>query len=136
MKAQRIGEAARRVGCTVETVRFYERRGLLAQPARKPSGYRLYAEEDIARLQFIRKAKKLGFTLKEIKELLTLRPDPVGACPDVQHWVETKIADIQARIRALQGMQKVLGKLVTSCKGRAKTSKCPVLEALEHWEED
>jgi len=136
MKALSIGGLARRIGCTVETVRFYERKGLLAEPARNPSGYRLYAEEDVARLRFIRKAKALGYTLKEIKELLALQPDPVRACPDVRRQAEAKIEEIDARMRALEGMRKALLKLLTSCKGRAKTGKCPILETLEHWEED
>ena len=134
MKTLRIGEVAQRVGCTVETVRLYERKGLLAEPARKPSGYRLYEEEDIARLRFIRKAKGLGFTLKEIKEILSLRPDPVETCPDMYRFATLKIMDIERKIQALQGMKKVLGKLAGACKGRGKTGKCPILVALEEWE--
>jgi Zn(II)-responsive transcriptional regulator len=136
MKSLHIGEIAGRVGCTVETIRLYEKKGLLAKPARKPSGYRLYEEDDIARLRFIRKAKKLGFTLMEIKELLAMRPDPVRSCPDVQRQAELKIEDIEARVQALEGMKKALVRLVTACRGRTKTKKCPILEALDHWEDE
>jgi Hg(II)-responsive transcriptional regulator len=134
MKSLRIGEVARRIGCTVETIRLYEKKGLLTQPVRKPSGYRIYEEDDIARLRFIRKAKTLGFTLSEIKELLAMRPDPVRACSDVQRQAELKIADIDERMQALLRMKKVLVKLVKGCKGRTMTNQCPILKALDHWE--
>jgi MerR family mercuric resistance operon transcriptional regulator len=134
MKSLRIGEVARRVGCTVETVRFYERKGLLDEPSRRPSGYRLYEQEDVGRLRFVRRAKELGFTLREIQELVSLRTDPVTACPDVHARAEAKISDIEARIVALEGIRKALVKLVAACKRRARTCKCPILETLEHWD--
>src|SRR5947209_4073737 len=103
MKPLTIGHVARRAGVGIETVRFYERQGLLNRPARSPSsGYRLYEEEVVARLQFILRAKELGFTLKEIKELLSLRVDPATSCDDVKARAEVKIADIEERIATLQ----------------------------------
>src|SRR5690242_13179354 len=94
MKPLTIGQVARRTGVGIETVRFYEREGLLNRPARSPSsGYRLYEEEVVARLEFILRAKELGFTLNEIKELLFLRLAPDTSCADVKARAEVKIAD-------------------------------------------
>ena len=130
MKAVTIGDVADRTSIGVETIRFYERRGLLTEPARNPSGYRQYQEEDITRLLFIKRAKDLGFTLNDIKELLSLRLDPVASCPEVQRLAEAKIGDIEAKIRSLQSMKKALVKLMAACQGRGEMSSCPVLEAL------
>jgi MerR family transcriptional regulator, copper efflux regulator len=128
MKHMTIGQVAQRAGMGVETVRFYEREGLLNRPARSPSsGYRLYEEEVIARLLFIMRAKELGFTLSEIKELLSLRVDPGTCCEDVKARAEVKIADIDERIRTLQRMRKALLRLTRECGG----PDCPILEALD-----
>jgi MerR family copper efflux transcriptional regulator len=131
MKPLTIGEVASRAGIGVETIRFYERRGLLSEPARNPSGYRQYQEEDIARLFFIKRAKGLGFTLKEVKELLSLRLDPVAACAEVQRRAEAKIGDIEAKLKSLERMKKALVKLVATCQGHGETSNCPILESLD-----
>ena len=130
MRPLTIGQVARRAGVGVETVRFYERRGLLDEPARGTSGYRHYAEDVVARLRFIRRAKELGFSLKEIKDLLALRVDPATTCAEVKARAEGKIADIEAKIQALRRMKKALHKLTTACSGRGPTSECPILEAL------
>ena len=90
MKSLTIGQLARNGGVGVETVRFYERKGLLAEPDRRPSGYRQYDEDVVDRLRFIRRAKELGFTLNEIKELLSLRIDPTTTCADVKSRAEEK----------------------------------------------
>lgn len=118
MKPLSIGQVARRAGVGVETVRFYEREGLLEEPARRESGYREYEGSVVARLQFIRRAKELGFTLNEIKELLSLRLDQSTSCADVRGKAEVKIADIEAKIRILQRMKKALVKLTKACSGR------------------
>lgn len=131
MKYLTIGQLAQQAGVGVETVRFYERRGLLAEPDRKVSGYRQYQEEVVERLQFIRSAKELGFTLKEIKELLSLRIDPSSSCADVKRRAEAKIADIDSKLRALRKMKQALVKLTQACSGQAPTSECPILESLE-----
>jgi MerR family mercuric resistance operon transcriptional regulator len=131
MKPLTIGQVASRAGIGVETVRFYERQGLLEEPARKESGYRQYPEEVVARLRFIGRAKELGFTLKEIKELLSLRLDPTTTCADVKRRAQEKIADIEAMVATLQRMKKALVKLTKECSGRGPTSECPILEALE-----
>ena len=97
-----IGVVACRAGVGVETVRFYERQGLLEEPARRQSGYRAYDEAVVARLRFIRRAKDLGFTLREIKELLSLRHDPATPAGDLKRRAEEKLADIDAKIQTLQ----------------------------------
>jgi MerR family transcriptional regulator, copper efflux regulator len=127
-----IGLVARRAGVGVETVRFYERQGLIEEPPRRLSGYREYGDEVVSRLGFIRRAKELGFTLKEIKELLALRHDPSTPAADVKRRAEAKIADIEGKIRALQKMKKALRKLHSACCGNATTAECPLLHALDH----
>ena len=126
-----IGQLARRADVGVETVRFYEREGLLEEPARRPSGYRQYDEIVVDRLRFIRRAKQLGFTLKEIKELLSLQIDPATTCADVKSRAEAKLDDIVAKIRSLQRMKRALVKLTKACGGRGAVSECPILEALD-----
>ena len=126
-----IGKVATRAGVGVETVRFYEREGLIDQPERRPSGYRQYDDDAVARLKFIRRAKELGFTLKEIRELLELRLDPSTTCADVKGRAEAKLDDIEQRIRTLQRMKRALVKLTKACSGTGKTLECPILESLE-----
>ncbi len=136
MQALTIGQLAKKAQVHVETVRYYERRGLIPQPPRRWSGYRQYSQGDIARLQFIKRAQELGFSLKEIAELLALRVDPTTSCSDVKKRAEVKIADVEARIQALERMRKALKKLVASCSGRGPTSACPILEALDTKEKE
>ena len=126
-----IGKVARRADVGIETVRFYEREGLIDAPPRGPSGYRHYPESVIQRLLFIRRAKELGFTLNEIKELLSLRLDPETTCADVKQRAETKIADIEDKLRSLRRMRKALIKLTESCLGSGPAEECPILEALD-----
>ena len=129
-----IGQLAKRAGVGVETVRFYEREGLLAEPQRRQSGYRQYQSDTVDRLLFIRRAKELGFTLKEIKELLSLRVDEGKTCADVRQQAEAKIADIEDRIRSLQRMKRTLVKVTRQCSGSGPTSECPILESIERKE--
>lgn len=135
MRPLTIGQVARRAGVGVETVRFYERKGLLAVPDRRASGYRQYDETGVARLRFIRRAKELGFTLHEIKELLSLKLDPATTCSDVKTRAEAKIADIEGKIDTLQRMRQALVTLTKACRGRGKTSDCPILDALDYKED-
>lgn len=136
MKSLTIGKIARLAEIGVETVRFYEREGLIEEPPRRESGYRQYPEETVHRLRFIKRAKELGFTLREIKELLGLRIDLSSAatCNAVRKLAEEKITDVRGRIRTLQRMEAVLVKLVGSCRNRAVTSDCPILEVLQQEE--
>lgn len=131
MKPLTIGQVARQSGVGIETVRFYEREGLLEEPARRESGYRQYEDDAVARLRFIRRAKELGFSLKEIKELLALRVDPTTTCAEVRSKAQAKIADIEEKIQTLQRMKNVLVKVTKQCSGRGPTSNCPILEAME-----
>ncbi len=126
-----IGLVARRADVGVETVRFYERQGLIEEPPRRPSGYREYDDEVVSRLGFIRRAKELGFTFKEIKELLSLRRDPSTPAADVKRRAEAKIADIESKIRTLQKMKEALGKLTSACRGHTASAECPLLHALD-----
>src|SRR6516225_4805018 len=114
MKTLTIGQIARRAGVGVETVRFYERQGLLEEPDRRESGYRQYTEEVVFRLRFIRRAKELGFTLKEIQELVAFRSDQSATRADVRRQAKAKIADIEGKIRDLQRMKEALLKLTAS----------------------
>jgi MerR family transcriptional regulator, copper efflux regulator len=132
MKPLTIGQIAEQAGIGVETVRFYERRGLIAEPIRKASGYRQYEEEVVIRLRFIRRAKELGFTLNEIKDLLSLKLDPSTTCADVKGRAEEKIADIEAKIKSLRKMKQALSRLSKACSGRGKASACPILEGLDN----
>jgi MerR family mercuric resistance operon transcriptional regulator len=136
MKALTIGQVARSAGVGIETVRFYEREGLLQEPARKESGYRQYENDVVARLRFIRRAKELGFSLKEIKELLVLRVDPATSCAEVRKRAESKISDVEEKIEDLQRIKQALKKLTTACSGRGPIGECPILEALEPKEND
>jgi len=130
MRNLTIGQLAGKAQVNVETIRYYERRGLMPEPPRRESGYRQYSEDDVARILFIKHAKELGFSLKEILELLSLRVDPNTTCGDVKKRAEVKVADIDEKIRALQKMKRALTKLVTLCRGRGPTSECPILEVL------
>lgn len=136
MKPLTTGQLAKRAQVNVETIRYYERRGLLPEPPRRWSGYREYSRADVAHLRFIKCAKELGFSLSEISELLSLRVDPDTACDEVKQRTEIKIADIEAKIQTLERMKKALKKLVASCSDRGPTSACPILEALETTEEE
>jgi MerR family mercuric resistance operon transcriptional regulator len=131
MKPLTIGQVARQAGIGVETVRFYEREGLLQEPSRRASGYRQYPEDVVARLRFIRRAKELGFSLKEIKELLALRVDPTTTCREVKEQAEAKITDIDGKIASLLRMKRALVKLTATCRGQGPTSECPILDALD-----
>jgi len=131
MKVLTRGRIAQLAGVGVETVRFYEQEGLLAKPARTPSGYRQYGEDVVGRLQFIQRAKEIGFTLNEIKELLSLRVDPDTTCEDVRARAEGKIADIEDKIRTLQRMKKALVRLTQECCEKGGGSECPILDALD-----
>jgi len=132
----KIGELARRAGVNVQTVRYYERRGLLPAPPRRGSGYREYDEGALERLRFIRRAQELGFRLSEVEELLTLRADPRTTAAQVKARAEAKIADITARIADLEEIRHALQHLVGQCEGgRGPTGECPLLAELSRLRE-
>lgn len=130
MSGLRIGELASRAQVGVETVRFYERRGLLPEPPRRASGYREYPQESVARLQFVRRAQRLGFTLVEIRELLALHPESKSACSAVQLRAEEKLADVRGRIRELRAVERGLARLAAACGDNETLGICPLLESL------
>lgn len=126
----KIGEVASEAGIGIDAIRFYERRGLIPVPARRPSGYRDYPPDVVLNLRFIRHAKNLGFSLKEIGELLSLERDERATAADVKAAAERKLADIEDRIRALQRMRRVLRRAVDDCPGRGPTTGCSILRSL------
>lgn len=131
----RTGEVAAKAGVNVQTLRYYERRGLLAEPERRPSGYREYPAEAVHLIVFIKRAQELGFTLAEIEDLLRLRNDRDSACSEVKSAAEAKIADIEQKIRHLRAMKRALRTLVTSCASEGSARYCPILETLDQRKE-
>lgn len=126
-----ISQVARQAGVGVETVRFYERQGLIDEPPRPDSGYRQYSLDVIKRIQFIKRAQELGFSLKEISELLTLRVEPASTCADVKKQAEAKIDKIERKIEDLLRMKQALVQVVCLCRGEGPVSHCPILDTLD-----
>lgn len=130
MNGLTIGRLAKQVGIGIETVRFYERQGLIQPPPRTDSNYRIYPEQEVDRLKFIKRAKDLGFTLKEIKELLELQHDPHATKADIKKRTVEKIENIKIKVRDLTRIQHALEHLAGTCDGKGPLSECPILEAL------
>jgi DNA-binding transcriptional MerR regulator len=126
MTAMKIGEVARLSGTGIETIRFYEREGLLPLPQRRPSGYRQYDESTVGRLDYIRRAKELGFTLAEVRELLELS-SAASDCEHVRRRAEGKVADIEGKIRSLRQMKRSLGNIVRRCRAANAAADCPLV---------
>lgn len=122
-----IGRLAHEAGVIVETIRYYERRGLLAQPEKPPYGFRHYPPETVARVRFIKRAQRLGFTLREIAELLTLGD---GHCENVVELADRKCARIQSQIKDLRAMQEALEKLIRSCRSEHADRVCRIVDSL------
>ncbi len=131
MNSLTIGRLAKEAGVNLETVRFYERRGLLPRPPRSASGYRLFPVEAARRLRFIRRAQELGFSLKEVGELLSLRVSRRTTSAAIRARAEAKVVDLQERIRSLESMKKTLQKLTKVCDGCAPLAECPILDSLD-----
>jgi MerR family transcriptional regulator, copper efflux regulator len=131
MAGLKVGEVARRAGVGLQTVHYYERLGLLAKPPRTDANYRAYPAEAVRRVRFIKRAQELGFTLKEIDELLSLRAAPRSRCPEVRGRAEAKVHDIDDRIRGLRAMRKALTGLIRECAGDGPVTTCPILGALD-----
>lgn len=127
----KIGSVAEAAGVEVSTVRYYERRGLLAEPPRTESGYRQYDASVIDRIRFVRQAQELGFTLEEIEELLDLRVEDPASCGVVEEATRAKLRSVDAKIRDLRRLRAVLARLVRACAEKETTAECPVLEVLE-----
>jgi MerR family mercuric resistance operon transcriptional regulator len=129
----RIGEVALQAEVGVETVRYYETRGLIRQPHRPANGgYRVYPADAVHRIRFVRRAQQLGFALNEISELLELEVDPAGQCTDIRVRAEHKLVDVNARIADLENISGALKKLIESCPGQGPAQKCSILETLRN----
>lgn len=126
-----IGQLAKQADVNVETVRYYERRGLIPEPPRRDSGYRQYSQDFVLRIQFIKRAQELGFSLKEIEELLALQVESKAVCDDVREQAQLKIADVEAKIQMLQRIKNTLTELVIACEENELTDECPILNALD-----
>ena len=126
-----IGKLAASAGVGRETIRYYERKGLLEEPPRSEAGYRHYSSEAVDRLRFIRRAQELGFTLAEISDLLCLRIDEVSACETVEARARAKLVTGAGKIDDLRRIGEALARLVQRCEARQPTSECPILEELE-----
>ena len=130
-----IGAAAKRAGVGIDTIRYYEREGLLPPPRRRASGYRDYDAAAVERLRFIRRAKALGFTLEEIRELLALSTDHERGVRGVKQRAQARLAMMELRIRELQRMRRGLKKLIDECPGHGDPGGCPILDALNQGEQ-
>jgi MerR family transcriptional regulator, copper efflux regulator len=131
MVSYSIGQIAKQSGVSVETIRYYERQGLLEKPERKESGYRQYNECVLDRLSFIQQAKSLGFTLSEILELLSLEIKTGTTSKDIKQMAQSKLDNIDEKIRLLKRMQRTLKDLVTQCSGKGTVEQCPILNAIK-----
>ena len=129
-----IGRVARAGGDGIDTIRYYEREGLLPEPERRLSGYRDYTPDAITQLRFIRRAKELGFTLPEIRELLALSADRERGVRGVKQRAEARLVEIDRRIRELKRVQRGLKNLIDACPGHGAPERCPILTALSHEE--
>ena len=127
----KISEVAERGGVSVQAIRYYEREGLLPKPPRLASGYRIFPDTAVRRVQFIKRAQELCFLLAEIRELLSLRENADAGAQDMRERARAKIADIEQKIRRLRAMKSVLNALAESCPGCGPLSDCPILDALE-----
>lgn len=130
MSTYTIGQLAKRVGLTVETIRFYEQEGLLANPDRSPSGYRKYAEDAVHRLLFVQRAKDFGFSLRDIKGLLGLYESLAGTRSDVRRVADERLASIEAQIEELRASEEALVKLRALCAGDGPARECPILTTI------
>ena len=127
----KIGDVAQQAGVRVQTLRYYERCNLVPQPERRPSGYREYPAETVQRVQFIKRAQRLGFTLDEIRDLLRLRSDETADCSAIREAAAEKAKAIREKIRDLRAIEASLRELVESCRGDRPTRDCSILGALE-----
>ncbi len=127
----KIGEFAQRAGVRIDTVRYYERQGLLPAPLRQPSGYRTYSLADVLRLRFVRRAKALGFSLDEIRELLALSDRRDGDMGSLKAAASGKLADVETKLAELTRIRDGLRMLVDACPGHGALDQCPILHALD-----
>ena len=127
-----ISVVARRARVPLDTIRYYERRGLLPAPPRSPGGYRQYSPDAVRRVTFIKRAQALGFTLEEIAELLALQTTSGSACGAVEGRARAAISRIEAKLDELTRMRDAISRLATACRGDHPADQCPMLSALDH----
>jgi MerR family copper efflux transcriptional regulator len=127
----KIGEVAERGGVNLQTIRYYEREKLLPEPPRLASGYRVYPDDTVKRVRFIKRAQEIGFTLAEIRELLAIRIDADRDSSEVRAIAQAKISDIEGKIRTLQQMKQALGRMTQRCSGCGPANECPILESID-----
>lgn len=130
MTGLRVGEVAKQAGVNLQTIHYYERRGLLPKPPRTGSNYRAYPEDAVLRVRFIKRTQELGFSLQDIKELLSLRAAPRAKCAEVLSRAKAKVQDIDEKITTPRRMRTALSKLMEECEGALPVSQCPILESL------
>lgn len=131
MNGLTIGDVAKRAEVNVETIRYYERRGILKEPPRRPSGYREYDPETVRFIRFIKRAQEVGFTLHEIEQLIKLRGESLPQSrSEIRALAEAKVRDIDKKIHRLQAMREALGILLDACACRGRKPECPIIEAL------
>jgi len=127
----KIGEVAGRGGVNLQTIRYYEREKLLPEPPRLASGYRIYPDQTVQRVRFIKRAQEIGFTLAEIRGLLAIRVDADRDSAEVRALAQAKITDIEEKIKTLQRMKTALGRITQRCSGCGPASECPILESID-----
>ncbi len=127
----KTGQVAAAAGVNIQTLRYYERRGILKAPLRRASGYREYPESAVQLVKFVKRSQELGFTLDEIEELLLLRDDETRSCAEVRSAATVKIEDIEEKMKTLRAMKKALSLLVSTCRGKGSTRECPILESID-----
>lgn len=126
-----IGKVAQQAKVNIQTIRYYERRGLVKPFGHRPSGYRLYTGEAVQKIRFIKHAQELGFTLKEISALLRLRVSKTARCEDVREKAHARLKNVKEKIHRLRSIETTLEELIQSCPSQRKTEKCPILRSMQ-----
>lgn len=126
----RIGELSERAACPVETIRYYEREGLLSEPKRTSGNYRLYEQEHVEALQFIRNCRALDMTLDEVRMLISLRATPARACTDVSELLDAHIRSVRERVSELKGLDRTLRSLRAKCRRKRSVENCEILKGI------
>lgn len=133
-KKMTVGVLAAETGCNIETVRYYEKAALMPEPLRSEGGHRLYSFEHVKRLTFIRRCRELGFSIKQVKNLLTMIDEPGHSCGEVQRQAQTHIEEIQEKIEDLRRLEKVLLSMSEQCcEDKYTAQNCPIIESLYKW---
>lgn len=124
-----IGAVSKRTGCNIETIRYYERIGLLAEPGRTAGGHRVFGRDEVKRLLFIRRARELGFTLHDIRLLMGLADDHAHTCAEVEGIARRHLETVRGKLRDLKTLERLLADLVSRCRAEGRP-ECPILEAF------